>query len=315
MQADINPTYLTNIEAFYDIRIKACINGPQQFVAKTYILTDENKSLYFCKVINNELLAPGIMATLPVVEEMYQKGIENISYPIRGGNCLYLLQDDTLIVLYDYIEVKQSFDYSPFALGKNIAKVHAISPRINAKAPIESFTFPNKALFMQRMENTLNSQSTDPVIQALKSLLQMHEAQNQRYIAELETLGEQCQKKHEALVITHGDIATNILVKTPDDIYIIDWDEMRLAPAERDLWMKEEVAGFLEGYQSVRPDFQVDKTYRRFCILQYYFERMNLYFSDILNTSASDDFRLKRIERLAQGKMAGWNLHKVEVTP
>ncbi len=38
---------------------------------------------------------------------------------------------------------------------------------------------------------------------------------------------------------------------------------------------------------------------------------MNLHFSDILNSELDKDFRLKRVQKLSQGDMAGWNLPKV----
>lgn len=311
MLESIKPEYQEAIETFYGIPIVKCLPGPQQFIAKTFIISDNQNKHYFCKIVNNDLLRDGIIKTLPVVAEMQQKGIKNISAPISGNNGLHLVLDDTIIVLYDYIDATQGFDYNPFALGAYVAKIHNSTQKIVNRAPIETFEFPNEALFMERFKGILASNSFDPAIMQLKTLLQQHEVQNRRYILALAELGLRCKENPPPLVITHGDIATNILVKSPDDFYIIDWDEMRLSPAERDLWMLEQVAGYIDGYKSVRSDFTVNAYCRRFCILQYYFERMNLHFSDILNAELNEDFRIKRVQKLAQGNMAGWNLPKV----
>ena len=125
-------------------------------------------------------------------------------------------------------------------------------------------------------------------------------------------LARLCKQEPYKLVITHGDIATNVLVKSPNDIYIIDWDELRIAPAERDLWMIDEHPEFIQGYKSVRPGFIINRNMRGFCILQYYFERMMHYFSEILNDSINSNARLELVQKLARGRMAGWILPKVE---
>jgi hypothetical protein len=48
-------------------------------------------------------------------------------------------------------------------------------------------------------------------------------------------------------------------VKAPDDLYIIDWDELRLAPPERDLWMLDDLSGCVEAYQKKKTRFEVDR--------------------------------------------------------
>ncbi len=145
-----------------------------------------------------------------------------------------------------------------------------------------------------------------------KKLLIHYEKEIRRHIEIFLELCQACQKITFTPLITHGDISTNVLVKSPDNIYIIDWDELRLAPAERDIWMLDDRPGFMEGYKSIRPDFVVNKDMRGFCILKYYFERMMHYFSEILNESADSEDRMECINKLGQGRMAGWILPKVE---
>ncbi len=74
MTESMKPEYREAIEVHYAIQIIKCLPGPQQFIAKTFIISDKQKKQYFCKIVNNALLRDGIIQTLPVVDEMQQKG-------------------------------------------------------------------------------------------------------------------------------------------------------------------------------------------------------------------------------------------------
>lgn len=300
------------IENYYDLKILKCTTAARQFVAETYLIEDTKGNQYFCKLVDKPLFIPGIIKTLPVVEEMHSKGIDRICYPIRGAEGLYFFVDSTLVVLFNYIPASQSFDYNPFTLGKLLAEIHLITPKITIQDPKEEFEFTNQSLFDEQFEGVLASKSSDPVIQEFKKLLHLHEDEVRHFKALFQRLCKLCKEEADTRVLTHGDAATNVLVKSSDDIYIIDWDEMRLAPAERDLWMSDERPGFMEGYKSIRPDFSVNKNMRSFCILQYYFESMLYKFAEILKETADSDSRLKWVQKLAQGRMAGWRLPKME---
>ena len=303
---------ITSLDQFYNFKVKKCIAGPRQVVAQTYIVEDFSGKQYFCKLIDNPLLIPGIIQTLPVVEQMYLHGIDKICYPIKGNKGLYFYLRNTLVVVFNYIAVNQGVNYDLYLLGSMIAKVHAITDKISIQAPIEKFEFPNYSYFSKTFEETLISESIDDITQQFKKLLQSHETEIRKYVAELMHITDACKKQQPDLVLTHGDIITNVLVKAPNDVYIIDWDEMRLAPAERDLWRKDENAEFMNGYKSVRPNFTMNKDLRRYCMLQYYFDRMNIYFVEILNPNATNEYRLNRLQRFASGNLAGSNQAKFE---
>lgn len=305
-------TLIMTIAEQYNIDIVKVTPGPRQFVATTYILEDEKGDHFFCKIIDKPILIPGIIDTLPAVEEMRKLGIDKICFPIRGLKGLYFFLDNTLIVLFNYIHAERALDYDAYELGKQIATIHAITPKMAITPPKEEFIFPHYESYMELFEQNLVTVSVDPVIQELKKTLKVYEAEIRQYIDELHIVCSECIKTDAHFVITHGDLATNILVKTPKDIAIIDWDEMRLAPRERDLWMKDDEPEFLAGYKSIIPEFTVNQRYRRFYILQYYFERMHFYFNEVVNVDKSIEERRSLLERLAQNRMAGRNLLKLQ---
>jgi ribosomal protein S18 acetylase RimI-like enzyme len=108
------------------------------------------------------------------------------------------------------------------------------------------------------------------------------------------------------MVFTHGDAPGNVLVKSPDDIYIIDWDELSLAPPERDMWMIDHLPEFMDGYKSILPEFFLDSDMRNFCVLKYYFQRNMHYFFEILKETATSKERLKQVEKFDYELKEGW---------
>lgn len=87
-------------------------------------------------------------------------------------------------------------------------------------------------------------------------------------------------------------------MKSAKDIYVIDWDEAALTPAERDTWMIDHIPEFMEGYKSVRPNFTINADLRSFYTLKYYFQRNMHYFSEILKEDADAQYRLKNVDKL-----------------
>jgi spectinomycin phosphotransferase len=75
-----------------------------------------------------------------------------------------------------------------------------------------------------------------------------------------EALGERLRTRRLPRLLTHGDLHTyNILVDEPGGLWVVDWDELLLAPPERDLMFfvggiaeslvgARATAAFLEGY-------------------------------------------------------------------
>jgi len=308
----MKPEFRTAIEERYNLKIQNCEPGPRQFVAETYVLEDEESNQYFCKLVDKPLFIEEIIRALPLVAAMHAQGIERICYPIENANGLYLFVKDTLIVLYNHIPALQSEDYSAYALGQLTAQIHALTPHKTPESSREDFTFPYRELFDQRFDGTLASRRVDPVTKAFQAVLRRHEAEIRGHVAEFQRLAKVCWGEAREFVITHGDAPGNVLVKSLEDIYIIDWDEALLAPAERDLWMIDHIPEFMEGYKSTRPDFAINATLRSFYILKYYLQRNMHYFSEILKEEAEEEYRLSQVHKLEEELLRGWMLPRLQ---
>lgn len=112
--------------------------------------------------------------------------------------------------------------------------------------------------------------------------------------------------KNPSCVITHGDSGGNVIVLSRDDIYLIDWDEVLLSPAERDTWVLEDISNFLEGYKKVFPDYRPDTEIKSFYILKYYFQSMAQYFAEIIAPEKQHSYRLENLRLLKENLIEGW---------
>ncbi|MBZ0299398.1 MAG: aminoglycoside phosphotransferase family protein, partial [Anaerolineae bacterium] len=76
----------------------------------------------------------------------------------------------------------------------------------------------------------------DPVAAELSALLQDERPTILRLVQRAETLAAVLQAQSPPFVLCHADIhAGNVLIDAHDQLYVVDWDTLILAPKERDL--------------------------------------------------------------------------------
>jgi thiamine kinase-like enzyme len=266
----------------YGLRDVLVSAAPRQLVAETFIVSANNGQRYFCKLIDKPLFIPKVIASLPVLDAMHDLGFERINYPIKTlSGALHLMIGKSLMVLYNYIEASQSYEYDNQAFGRLLGQVHALTPRINADIPKEPFAVKHGALFEEQFDQLVSAEYADPVMQGLQRLLRQQEAAIRRQFAALQRSIAECSTTPVDLMITHGDAGGNLLVKSPADLYLIDWDEILLAPRERDLWIYDSSPEFMRGYRSVFPDYQANQAARRYCLCSQHFDYMAYYLAEI----------------------------------
>jgi len=265
--------------------VSSITDAPRQFVAKTYFVnTDHGK--FFCKVIDKKLFIPAVIKSLPTLKEIHYLGLDRINFPIPTvTNELSAIHDGSLIVLFNYIDAPQSYDYDNAELGKLLAEIHKLSQKVKAETQNETFMFKHADIFEERLASLAQLESIDVAEQSASKLLQRSYDDLITLYKIFQNLALTCQKKSWQMVLTHGDAPGNILVKSPDDFYIVDWDDILLAPAERDLWFLIDKDDFLEGYKLGRKDFVVNEVAAQYYLLSRYFNDLVEYWAEIFGES------------------------------
>ena len=301
----MNDQLKKQIEEQYGLAIGNVVDAPRQFVAETYILECKDVK-YFCKIVTKPLFIQPLVKSLPVLNELRLQGLERVNYPIptkRGK--LYLKENGALIVLFNYIDAKQSENYDFYSLGKLIATVHDMASKVSLPVAKEGFVYQYAGTFEKQFNDIITSTSSDEIAQLLKALLTKYLEEINHDYTNFMQLCQVLKTKEFAMVITHGDPGGNILAKSPTELYLIDWDNILLAPPERDTWFFQHETEFIRGYRSIFPKYQANEELSHFFTYKRYFEDLVEYFAEILGDGA-EVHRQKNLNGLESDCLEGW---------
>lgn len=307
MNTKLNTSILDAIEKAYQLQIKQTTAAPRGFVAETFVLTTAEAS-YFCKLIEKPLFIPKIKQSLPVLETLYAHGFTQLNYPIRTADGrLWVETEQALIVLFNYIDAPQSYAYDEWTFGHLLGQLHQMTPSIQAKTAVPQFNFryENQLLFEHYVDGTLNNSPADEITRSLQTLLQQYEPELQQDLTAFQQVMSTCSTQTFLMVLTHGDAPGNTLVSSPTNLYLIDWDDLLLAPPERDIWFLDHSEPFMAGYRAAVPAYQPNPLARRFMVYQRYFDDIVEYCAEILGDYPTSH-RLKNLHLLEHNCFKGW---------
>ncbi len=278
--------------------------APRSFVAQTWFAsTKENK--YFIKIVDKPLFIPEIIKSLPVVDAMHKAGITSINWPIQTiSEELYTWQGNSLIVIFNYIDAVQSYDYSDIVLGELLANIHKITPQVKVAIPEDNYEYEYKERFESQYHGIITGElATEQLLVELQKILQIHQGRIDMQYQRLSELAQEMTKLNLGKVITHGDAGGNTLVKNPETLFLIDWDQILLSPPERDMWVPSHK--FFAGYRKIIPDFSPNHTSLAFYTLMYYFRSIAHIFAEVISTKP-EEHRIKNLQKMEDYLGNGW---------
>jgi spectinomycin phosphotransferase len=303
----MKPELQRALEQNYNIRLAEVSDGPKgQVATETYVLRDDKGQRYFCKFISRPDFMRIVLPTLPVLREMKDKGIARIAAPLPAKDGLSVMAGGVMIVLLDYLDAQQGYNYDLAAFGRLLGDIHALTPKLAAKLPVTGFSSFREMFFREELPRLMTGKPADAPVEALQALLRLYAADTQACIDAFFRLSRSCAARPCEFVNTHGDVLGNVLVKSPQDFYLIDWDEMELAPPERDLWKLAEKPEFMAGYRAARPGFQIDDEALNHAVLKNYLEGIPIYLTPILDPQNRMEARLAQVKKLEEKRLNGW---------
>lgn len=253
----------------YDIQIQSIDLAPRGFVGETYIVNTSNNR-YFLKIFKNNRYFVNVLQSLPVLKELKELGITDINYPIPTKvNDLYIKHEERYYILFNYIEGKNTWDYDKHEVYTQLIQIHKSTAKVTSPVKKEDFNIEYEEIFEQKL-----SQYKDiPLIASyLDEILKHWEC--------FKKLSYILKNRSFNMYITHGDAFGNI-IKNEDDLYIIDWDDLLLAPLERDLWFFYEDESVVRLYEEEFPGFDIDKELLLYYIYKRFYDDL-LGFFDLL---------------------------------
>lgn len=216
---------------------------------------------YFAKLRRGELK----QAALHVPQTLQRLGIEQAVAPLAtlAGDLSTPVNDEFSLILYPFIAGRSAWGMrlKPAqwrAWGRIVRAIHNAPVDSQLAQVVEREVFgmkwlPGIALVERALEaGRFKSEAAQRVAKIWREQSDEIALCKQRFCA----LGERLTKQAPLFVICHADIHTaNIIVTDEGDIKIVDWDEVLLAPIERDLMFflgdghtPQSEAAFLAGY-------------------------------------------------------------------
>lgn len=256
---------ISRLEDEYNLRVTTLTFLPlgADLGTAVYRVITEDEKAYFLKLRRG---FEEITVTVPLF--LKSQGIQEIIAPLATKSKQGWVDfGEYKMILYPFIEGKDGFE-------RELANVHkktlgaALKAIHSAQVPPELTHLIAKETFNARWRESLRSfqepverNSYEDLTSAkLGEFLKSHRIEIRQLIERTEELASELQSQPLELVLCHTDIhGGNILISENDELYIVDWDNPRLAPKERDLmfigggiddnWKSgQEEAVFFEGY-------------------------------------------------------------------
>jgi spectinomycin phosphotransferase len=253
-----------------DVELRACLRDQYGLVpvalaylprghdyqAGVYRVVDERGAAYLLKVKAAALYEPGCL----VPAYLHAQGIAAVVAPVPTlGGALWTTIGEWTAIVYPFHDGDTSLTGMTDAhwreVGSTFRRIHqAPLPQADfASIRRETFDPAEYARWVQTFEiQHLNAPMDGSAAErALRTSWQAHQPTIHAGLAVLERLAEDLRSRPLPLVICHGDLhAANLLRDDASHVYVIDWDDVRLAPKERDfIFVREpEAAAFWDGY-------------------------------------------------------------------
>ena len=175
---------------------------------------------------------------------LHSQGIPHVMAPLpTAGQALWVTVDGFALSLYPFIDARTASDAGLTladwrALGVTLHQIHTcrLPAGLARDLPQETFT-PSRRHVLAELADLLGKRVfDDPIQAALAEFWRSRQQVIQTVIERADSLGAELRRETWPRVLCHADLHTwNVLVDAARQIWIVDWDEVIVAPRERDL--------------------------------------------------------------------------------
>lgn len=219
-----------------------------------YILDTVPTYLFFINWLNSEPLLKGKISTVIHTN--------NGDIRIEDENCIYILMQ---YIEGDTVGERNLTEKEVRELAEIIAQLHTVDPPVSLQT--ESITEKFQLSFLNKLREWLTSKliTLKPVIQ---DVLKPYLASLIHQTEELEVMSKRFSQCSFPFVLCHTDIHHWNIIVDENHIHLIDWEGIKYAPAEADifgLYQEPYFLEFMKYYQDLRPSYEINME-----LLRYY---------------------------------------------
>jgi spectinomycin phosphotransferase len=232
------------------------IHGGLDTNAAVYRVVDERGEPYLLKV---RFAGPFYEPSCFVPHYLQEQGISSVVSPLpTKKETLWAELGDWKATVYPFIKGDTSWtgmtDGQWQELGTISKQIHHLSPPPVKSLRCETF---DPAEYVQAVRDfeanpVHTQQNASETVRNVCSLWKTHQSTIDAIIASLETLGKELQKRNLPYVLCHADLHPGNVLREDQSgrVHVIDWDQVMLAPKERDfIFIREpHMEAFFKGY-------------------------------------------------------------------
>lgn len=291
---------LTQHYGLQDVTLQPAERG---FVAETYHVQAGGQQ-YFAKHTRNGRYSRYLPTALPALRELHENGMTGISYPIpaRDGRLMIEVNNRPFFLL-NYIDAAWTFDYPQADYIALLARIH--QSRTRSQPDQEGFGQPFRASLLAYLDHLWKDTLTNPHERALQQQLRNEREWLEIRWLRFERLAAQLQQRDFPWVLTHGDAPGNVLQAADGRLFIVDWDDLLLAPPERDLWFHLDSPDFLAAYRQYFPSYEPDWDLYAYYLYWRYFDDLEGFIDQVMLPGRDDAFKAHNLTRL-RDDLNGW---------
>ena len=211
----------------------------------------EDESPYFVKLRRNDFDDMSII----VPAHLQAQGMDHLIAPLQTqSKQLWSDLGEFKITVFPFVDGKDGLEAGMLnrhwvEFGQALKTLHTVHLSDNIANRIQKETFPDTSRTKVKdvQEMIKRKQFADPVASELARFLREKTDVVSHLVQRAEHYANQLNNQNIPLVLCHADIHVwNILIDTEDNLYIVDWDTVILAPKEHDLMF---IGGGLFGNQ------------------------------------------------------------------
>ncbi len=212
----------------YGLTIKSITPTKRGFYGETWQLNTINQR-YYAKLLYYKEYQDVYKSSFNVIEYLNNQGIDYIPTIIKTkDNTLYCEYDNAVLGIFNWIDGEniETDETKPFEY-ELLANIYTL-PTNHLTIRKEDFSTKSATTFFEQWELSKD--------QAILDILNKYQDKLYYRAKRLEFFSNLCKQDMSNFYITHGDAGGNFYV-SKDKNYLVDWDDVLLAPIERDAWV------------------------------------------------------------------------------
>jgi hypothetical protein len=222
------------ISQVYGLKAISLTEAKRGFYGETWCL-EVPDGRYFVKLDYSSLHKSIFSDSIAVVEHLCKHGVDCVAKVIKTVNgAMFTNYDSAVLGVFEWIDGENiQNETTKIPEYQMLAKIYTI-PAEGVPLARESFDTAYIDTFLSHHEQ-LKVLTDDNSARQLLRLFDEKSESIRHYSERFMDFAKRCRTDYDHFYITHGDAGGNIIVNG-DKFFIVDWDEPKLAPPERDAW-------------------------------------------------------------------------------